>query len=208
MRVRDGYASLSTSGNARSLLSRAELPICRTNVIANDRACTRVTLPTSMVRRGRRFESVRGLSRKSPAVGPILLPSLACPACGGQVHIPGLVGIRRQARRLRSPCVAVNPRRWRGRSRESPCRRATVVVWLGDSVTPSRERGVSHPRGCSSKRAQDVDTFPGPRRLPLHRGSRALMPAAAATFSAELLWRIMSSSEARSPFWDSHLSLH
>ena len=41
-RVRDGYASLSTPGHVRSLLTRREQPVCRTNAPANDRACTPV----------------------------------------------------------------------------------------------------------------------------------------------------------------------
>jgi hypothetical protein len=39
--------------------------ICRRNCVASDRACTRVTPPSSMVRRGRRFESVRGLCKSA-----------------------------------------------------------------------------------------------------------------------------------------------
>jgi hypothetical protein len=51
-RVRDGYISESTCGHARALPTRYEQPICRTNVPANDRACTRLPPQNFMVRRG------------------------------------------------------------------------------------------------------------------------------------------------------------
>jgi hypothetical protein len=41
-RVRDGYISESTSGHARALATRSAEAICRTNVLANDRACAPV----------------------------------------------------------------------------------------------------------------------------------------------------------------------
>jgi len=41
-RVRDGYISESTDGHARTLATHTDWPVCRTNVAASDRACTRV----------------------------------------------------------------------------------------------------------------------------------------------------------------------
>jgi hypothetical protein len=41
-RVRDGYISKSTLGHARAMPTHHELPACRTNVLVNARACTRV----------------------------------------------------------------------------------------------------------------------------------------------------------------------
>jgi hypothetical protein len=41
-RVRDGYISLSACGHPRALATHAEGPICTTNVLANDCACTRI----------------------------------------------------------------------------------------------------------------------------------------------------------------------
>src|SRR5262249_39687479 len=38
--VRDGYVTPSTSGHPRALATRAEGPVCRTNVSASARACT------------------------------------------------------------------------------------------------------------------------------------------------------------------------
>jgi hypothetical protein len=35
--------------------------------------------------------------------------------------------------------------------KRSPCKGATVVVWLGDNVTPLPRERVSHPRGCRFK---------------------------------------------------------
>src|SRR5437016_3127474 len=63
-RVRDGYISLSACGHPRALATHAEGPICTTNVLANDRACTRIP-PRNFHGKGggRRFESVRGLQR-------------------------------------------------------------------------------------------------------------------------------------------------
>jgi hypothetical protein len=43
-RVRDGYISESTSGHARAPATRSADAICRTNVLANDRACTPIPL--------------------------------------------------------------------------------------------------------------------------------------------------------------------
>jgi len=41
-RVRDGYISLSACGHARALATLREWAICRTNVISDARACTRL----------------------------------------------------------------------------------------------------------------------------------------------------------------------
>jgi hypothetical protein len=41
-RVRDGYISESTRRHARARPTHCQLVICRTNVLANDRACTRL----------------------------------------------------------------------------------------------------------------------------------------------------------------------
>ena len=41
-RVRDGYISESSCGHARALPTHYERPICRTNMAADARACTRV----------------------------------------------------------------------------------------------------------------------------------------------------------------------
>ena len=60
-RVRDGYVSLSTYGHGRALPRRAERPICRTNVIASDRACT--PLPPQ------NFHGKEGVDGSSPSEG-------------------------------------------------------------------------------------------------------------------------------------------
>ena len=60
-RVRDGYISESTCGHARALPTRSERPICRTNVTANDRACTRLS--------PQNFHGKEGVDGSSPSEG-------------------------------------------------------------------------------------------------------------------------------------------
>src|SRR5918996_3279086 len=60
-RVRDGYTSRSTPGHARTLAAHRQRPICRTNVTANDRACTRVP-PLD-------FHGKEGVDGSSPSEG-------------------------------------------------------------------------------------------------------------------------------------------
>src|SRR5438094_7229724 len=60
-RVRDGYISLSACGHPRALATHAEGPICTTNVLANDRACTRIP--------PRNFHGKEGVDGSSPSEG-------------------------------------------------------------------------------------------------------------------------------------------
>ena len=60
-RVRDGYISESARGHARQLPTRAEQPICRTNVHENARACTPLPPPN--------FHGKEGVDGSSPSEG-------------------------------------------------------------------------------------------------------------------------------------------
>ena len=84
---------------------------------------------------------------------------------------------------------------FRPRSDAAPRARAT---------TPKTPKEKNDP--LSPYRGRDLDTFPRPRTASSSfAGSDAGRPA---TFAPELLWRIMSSNEARSPLRDRHVPFH
>src|SRR6476659_3136830 len=76
-RVRDGYVSPSVRGHARALATPAERPICRTNVLANDRACTPLPPQNFHGKEGLDGSSPSEGFKKSPAKGLVVLPAVA-----------------------------------------------------------------------------------------------------------------------------------
>jgi hypothetical protein len=68
-RVRDGYISESTRGHTRALPTHSDRPICRTNVPANDRACTPVP--------PQNFHGKEGVGGSSPPEGSEKAPQIA-----------------------------------------------------------------------------------------------------------------------------------
>ena len=75
-RVRGGYASETTVGHARALPTHPYRQICRTNVSANDRACTRLPPQNLHGKEGVDGSSPSEGFGKKPANGALTCPIL------------------------------------------------------------------------------------------------------------------------------------
>jgi hypothetical protein len=76
-RVRDGYTRLSTNGHARALPTLCQQLICRTNVLADDRACPRLPPQNLHGKEGVDGSSPSEGLQLNPANGHFMLPVVA-----------------------------------------------------------------------------------------------------------------------------------
>ena len=116
-RVRDGYIRSSKCGHARAHETRDGTPICRSNVVRRDRACTPIP--------SQNLHGKEGVDGSSPSEGsqkaskwPFLLPQGRTPIARASLNlsprsVPNIAGVLQswlEQRRLTSSSTSMNGR--------------------------------------------------------------------------------------------------